>query len=346
MNDIGLCDNFFDLGGDSLRAASLIIDVEKHFGKKIRLNDFFVAPTLAGLAALLRESGYSSKWTSLIPIQSHGSKPPFFWVHGDASNFLLPAYLGQDQVFYAFIHQAQDGTAARYTSVEQIAAHYLEELYSVQPEGPYFLGGYSFGGLVAFEMAQQLRSRGEAVPLLALLDATSPRTDSPDSYGKLQIPGPSRSAYDGRLDSPARVTSFTRPELVAHVILKIMRLLKQVWRFPRLKRASRRAIYKFCIKLGRQMPQSVRGLHLMDVYNEAVRNYSPRVYPARVIFFKTSKNLRDRASSWSHLVTGGLEVHSVPGDHTSIVKEPQLKVWAEKLKNSLNEAQTDSSLLR
>jgi thioesterase domain-containing protein len=316
-------------------------------GKKIRLLDFFAAPTVEGLAALLRESGYASNWSSLVPIQPRGSKPPFFWVHGDGSNFLLPACLGEDQPFYGFMHQSQDGTPARYTTVEEIAAHYLEELCSVQPEGPYFLGGYSFGGLVAFEMAQQLRSRGDEAAFLALLEATSNHIGASGSYEQpqeIKAAGQSSgNSYHRLRRHLANLRSLNVAQQVVCTAIRMKRLLEQVSRFPKLKRASKRMIYRLCEKTGRQMPRSVRRAYLMNLYNEAARGYNPDVYPARVVLFTTLKDPRDLISRWDRLVTGGLEVHSISGDHTSIIEEPQLRGWAEKLGDCLNKAQGDLS---
>ena len=341
MNDVGLRDNFFDLGGDSLRAASLIAAVEKNFGKKIRLIDFFAAPTVSDLAALLRESGYSSNWTSLIPIQPRGSKPPFFWVHGDGSNFLLPAYLGQDQPFYGFMHQCQDGMPARYTTVEDIATHYLDELYSVQPEGPYFLGGYSFGGLVAFEMAQQLRSRGKAVGLLVLLEATSPSVGAPGALPAMNSAPRTNNNYSRLRNHLASLRSLTAMEVVVWLTSRIKGRFKRILAFRRTKRAFQRAIYKSCQAAGYRMPRSVRTRYLLDLYSEAVRRYRPDAYPGVVVFFKTMKSSHDYITQWGNLVCQGLTVHLVPGDHKTAVDEPQVKAWAEKLKDCLGKAQAD-----
>jgi thioesterase domain-containing protein/aryl carrier-like protein len=346
VNHVAPRDNFFDLGGDSLLAVRLLERVRKRFGKSVPLVDFFVSPSLEHLAELLHANGCSSQWSSLFPIQSRGSKPPFFWVHGDASNFLLPAYLGQDQPCYGFMHQCQDGGPARYTTVEEIAMHYLEELRSVQPEGPYFLGGYSFGGLVAFEMAQQLRTRGEIVTLLALLEATVPGRGTPDSSEQSQpINAAQESAnasvsLHGDLANP-RFLSAVEP--IVYAATRIRRLAGQASRFVAVRRAATSAIRKFCERTGRTMPPSVRMAYLMNIYNEAARRYNPSVYPARVMFIKSLRNAHDHLGRWTTLVTAGLEVHRVGGDHASIIKEPQLGMWAEKLKDCLDRAHLDVS---
>jgi len=158
VHPIGVKDSFFDLGGQSMLAIRLVASIEKATGKRLPPASLFHAPTIELLAKFLQEER-PEDWSCLVPIQPRGTKPPFFWVHGDNSNAYLPQFLGSDQPVYALEHQSQNGKAALYVTVESIAAHYLRELSSVQPKGPYFLGGYSFGGTVAFEMESACAAR-------------------------------------------------------------------------------------------------------------------------------------------------------------------------------------------
>ena len=171
---IGVHENFFDLGGHSLIGLQLLGQVEEQFGKTLALKSLFQAPTISAFAKLLQKEGGSTELTNLSAIQPEGNKIPFFCVHGDEANYFIPRYLGNDQPFYGFFHQGEDGSPIRYTSVESIAGHFIEELLIVKPNGPYLLGGYSFGGLVAFEMAQQLVDLGHDVPLLVMFDSFAP----------------------------------------------------------------------------------------------------------------------------------------------------------------------------
>ena len=170
IDRIGVEDNLFDLGMDSLKAVRLATQIEKEFTKNIPPGTLLRSPTIAQLAGALRKETFSKSWSSLVPVQPGGSKLPFFWVHGDFSNAFLAGYVGPDQPLYALDHQSQDGSPALHVTVEAIAAHYLREMRSVQPSGPYFLGGYSFGGIIAFEMAHQIQKLGEKVAFLFLLD--------------------------------------------------------------------------------------------------------------------------------------------------------------------------------
>ena len=148
--------------------------IEKLFGKSLPITVLFQAPTIEKLAQLLRQSGWSPTWSSLVACRQPGSSPPFFCVHGIGGLVIgfrdLARHLGPDQPMYGFQAQGTDGKHPILTRVEEMAAHYLQELRTVQPHGPYYLGGLSFGGWVAYEMAQQLRADGEQVGLLALID--------------------------------------------------------------------------------------------------------------------------------------------------------------------------------
>jgi thioesterase domain-containing protein/acyl carrier protein len=348
VNNVGLSDNFFELGGDSLRAASLVAEVERNFGQEIRLIDFFAAPTVEGVAALLRQSGCSTRWSSLVPIQAHGSRPPFFWVYGDASSFMLPGYLGEDQPLFGFIHQGQDGSRARYTTVESIASHYLEELCGVQPAGPYFLGGYSFGGLVAFEMAQQLASKGEEVGLLVLLEPSSPaETDGSAVIGSPRIIDDYHGSAGGS-DNRADGIDLLSWQNALYAMDRSVKKLRRVVRTGTMVKAAKRGVSKLFDSYGQSIPSSLRSTYIMDVYTRALRAYKASAYAGPVVFFNTSANVK-RHAVWSRLIHGDYEVHLVSGNHMDLTQEPQLSEWAGKLDAFLFErqcavSQADSAL--
>ncbi|MCC7501656.1 MAG: amino acid adenylation domain-containing protein [Flavobacteriales bacterium] len=174
LERVSVHDNFFELGGHSLIGIQLLAQVEDQFGRPLSLKDLFQAPTIAEFAQLLQEDGVTVNWENLSPIQPDGKRVPFFCVHGDEANYFIPKYLGNDQPFYAFFHQGEDGRRIQHTSVEAIALHFIQEMRTVRPRGPYLIGGYSFGGIVAYEMARQLTAAGEEVPLLALFDTYAP----------------------------------------------------------------------------------------------------------------------------------------------------------------------------
>ena len=174
VSPIGLNQNYFELGGTSILAVRLFSKIASEFGRKLPLSILFEAQTIARLARVLREDGHSAGWSPLVAVQPKGSRPPFFCVHAAGGNVLvyreLSEHLGADQPFYGLQAQGLDGERPILETIEDMATLYVNEVRSFQPHGPYFLGGYCMGGTVAFEMAQQLRSQGEEVALLALFD--------------------------------------------------------------------------------------------------------------------------------------------------------------------------------
>lgn len=175
VEDLGIHDNFFDLGGHSLIGIQVLTQVEQQLGRKLALNSLFQAPTVALFAKLLQTEEKPLELLNLAPIQKEGRMLPLFCVHGDEANYFMARDLGKDQPFWGFFHQGEDGHPMRYTNVEDIAAHFIRELKQVRPEGPYLLSGFSFGGLVAYEMAQQLTRKGDRVLMLALMDTYAPK---------------------------------------------------------------------------------------------------------------------------------------------------------------------------
>ncbi|MEZ4706036.1 MAG: thioesterase domain-containing protein [Caldilineaceae bacterium] len=174
---IGLTDNFFELGGHSLLALQLFAAIEKEItgGAKVPLALLLKAPTVAQLADALRHEGWSDAWSPLVVIKSGApGKTPLFLVHAAGGNVLvyqdLARKLAVDQPVYGLQSQGLDGVQPLQSSVAEMAALSIREIQSVQPQGPYLLGGYCMGGTIALEMAQQLKAQGHEVALLALFE--------------------------------------------------------------------------------------------------------------------------------------------------------------------------------
>ncbi|MGQ0809754.1 MAG: amino acid adenylation domain-containing protein [Nitrospiraceae bacterium] len=176
---ISVRDNFFDLGGHSLLALQMFNAIGQSLGKRVPMSLLFQAPTIESLAEVLSHTGCVVRWNSLVAIQPGGAKPPFFVVPGVGGNVLvfarLSKLLGQEQPFYGLQSRGLDGREQPFTRVEEMAAHYVQEIRTVSPKGPYLIGGTCTGGVVAYEMAQQLSGQGERV-ILTIMESWHPRS--------------------------------------------------------------------------------------------------------------------------------------------------------------------------
>lgn len=348
VRPIGVKDNFFDLGGDSLLAVRLFALIEKVYNKKLPLATLFQAPTVEQLVGLLSEEKWSPTWSSLIAIQPGGSKPPLFCLHLALGHVLfyrdLAHRLGADQPVYAFQPQGLDGTQPCHTRIEEMASHYIKEMRALQPEGPYFLGGSSSAGLIAFEMAQQLHAQGQEVGLLALFDTYAPGFP--------------------KFSPEARSLRYQVYRFMQRVNLHRDNLFllepREKWRYARDKAVLVRGRLKGSIKgiesgvkkaadkLYQSNGHSVPGEDQPRInVTRALSEYVPQVYPGRVTLFRASKRpagyADDRDSGWGQLAAGGVDIHEIPGYHGSIVMEPRVRILAEELQACLNRAITNRS---
>ncbi|TKB58992.1 MAG: amino acid adenylation domain-containing protein [Nitrospira sp.] len=182
---IGIHDNFFDLGGHSLKAAQLFFLLEQVYGRRLPLATLFQAPTIAELALVLSREQWVPPWQSLVAIQPSGTAMPIFMVPGVGGNVLvfaqLAKLLGVDQPFYGLQARGLDGKETPFTSVPEMARHYIGEIHTVRPHGPYTVLGICTGGLIAYEMAQQLREQGETATLV-MMDTWHPSSYRPHRY--------------------------------------------------------------------------------------------------------------------------------------------------------------------
>ena len=182
-SDFGVHDSFFDLGGYSLLATRLFALIEEATGKRIPVSALFETPTIAELAELIRDGGWTTTWSSLVPIQPGGSRRPFFYVAPYMISVLQFAHLaeelGPDQPLYGLQPQGLDGVLPAHERIEDMAAHYIDEIKSLQPHGPYLIGGHCSGSWVAFEMARQLEAKGDEVGAVILVDQGPPGVERP-----------------------------------------------------------------------------------------------------------------------------------------------------------------------
>jgi amino acid adenylation domain-containing protein len=306
VKGIGMRDSFFDLGGESLLAVRLFVQIEKTFGKKLPLAVLFQSGTIEHLADLLRQDSAPAQWSSLQAMHTGGTRPPLFCVHPNTLYDLrfkdLAAHLGSDQPFYALQPMAPENADKQYTFVG-MAAHNIEEMRQVQPHGPYYLSGYCFGGQMAFEMALQLQKLGEEVAFLGLLD----------TFGPLYRP----------------------PTLVDLVWLSVQKF--------RTLRSSERAAF-LARKWGNLRHRASRmALHLRPAQRSpgSFPEYAPGVYPGRLTLFciqdvERDYVIGDSSLGWNTLAQSGIEIIEVPGGHETLLKQPHVSVLASRLLDCLN----------
>ena len=338
VRPIGIRDNFFELGGHSLLAVRLFAHIEKFFGKSLPLSALFHAPTIEKLATEIRQEGLSFKWSYLVPVQPHGSKPPFFCVHphdGDAFRFWnLAVSLGTDQPFYGLRAKILKGNQSFHHRIEDMATAYVEEIRTVQPNGPYFVGGHCFGGIVAVEMAQQLLARGEEVAIVALIFSHAP------GYPKRKPKSNflRNMFYDAfmKIDGFLMMFPLIEPTKRLSYIKKIIVYNNKIY-MNKLKKM----FYQLYSPYGDSylVDQEKRVSSLGD----QISAYVPKIYPGRLTLFRTQKeSLKDYESEewgWGDLAVDGVEVLKVPGYPSNQDFKPRLRVLSEKLKTCLMKVQ-------
>ncbi|MBD1892511.1 non-ribosomal peptide synthetase [Coleofasciculus sp. FACHB-SPT9] len=321
---VSIHDNFFDLGGNSLLSITLMEQIKKQFERELPLSTLFLNPTIEGLASTLSPETDSPFWSPLVAIQPKGSNPPFFCVH-PIFGVVFPYYefayhLGTEQPFYGLQPLGIDGEQSPLTRIEDMAAYYIDALRAVQPNGPYFLGGWSFGGLVAFEMAQQLQKSGQKVALLAVLDTSAPVSNNKPSF------------WDGLLFLLTTGARYIWPYFMDYFYL-IAATDK-----PQSKLISKESKKRILKEL-----RSKSILRVFQANSQAALSYVPQVYPSKITLLKNSEqNIaanQDPSMGWGELAGGGVEIYNIPGNHLTMLKKPHVQVLTEQLRTCIENAQ-------
>jgi thioesterase domain-containing protein len=310
------------LGGDSLLAARLFAEIHNRFGKNLPLATLFASPTVEQLATVLRESEAGAAWSSLVSIQPHGSKPPLFCVHAAGANVLIyrpiSRRLGDDQPVYALQAQGLDGRQQPLESVEEMAEKYVKEIRACQPDGPYYLLGASFGGLVAYEMAQQLVAQGQKVAFLGMLNTNCPVYSVTKKL----------SCHLGHLKE--RGLSTYSADLMNSVKRRLNLTTSDEAEKPKVRDL---------------VPQNADDALVQTVAAilEAEQKYVPRnnCYQGLVTLFWANdapRDVDDNRLAWRKIAPGGCEIHFVPGTHTKMREEPHVQKLVEKLRPCLEKA--------
>ncbi|MSU58569.1 MAG: non-ribosomal peptide synthetase [Pedosphaera sp.] len=356
LERVGIHDNFFALGGHSLLAIQIIDRLNKA-GLGLTLGQTLQYQTVAELAAVVNTNrtveSDSEDWFSLVTLQSHGEKPPLFLVHtapGDVLGYMKLVYhLGNDQPCYGFQSLGLFRKEASHPSLEGMAAHYVKLLRRFQPRGPYYLGGWCFGGNVAMEMAQQLADAGAGVALLALMETWA------------HPPGLRMKNEAGRMKNPAtdaaRVSMLHSAFFILRYYLHHVRCLLRMgaWGLARfygrkLKRlvnrggkVAPRTDDEFAFETAKTGPLINRE-HVYEVNLRATRSYESRarIYPGKITLLRRAMYPTEEAvdpQAGFATLAREIEIRVVSGDHRGVLQEPHVKTLAKELKACLSRAQ-------
>ncbi|WP_160164449.1 non-ribosomal peptide synthetase [Pedosphaera parvula] len=342
MRPIGIQDKFFALGGHSLLAVRLLARIERKFGRKVSVSALFQNPSIEQVALLLRSHSSQTSGSAIVEIQRRGTKPPLMLVHGVGGGMFwgynnLSHHLPEDQPVFAFKSRALDGKD-EFEGIEVMATQYVEDLRAFQPYGPYYLGGYCFGGVVAYEMACQLLAKGEKVALLALINSTPPNS----SYTRFRY-------------TPAMILRFAR-NLCMRCGASLCSTPEKRREFFRWKmRSMIKGLRRILLPSGSGPEgKSIDDLLDLSQYTEqqqklwqshfrSLVNYRPPVYPGHVTLLRSPVHLL-RCSfapdyGWSEFSQKGVTVKIIPGAHETIIQEPHVKILGAELSTSLAESQ-------
>jgi thioesterase domain-containing protein/acyl carrier protein len=330
-------DSFFDLGGHSLLAVRMVARLEAEFGISLPLATLFEAPSIEGLAAFIRDTGRPAAGRSMIAIQPAGSRPPIFGLPGVEGGVLgyhaLARLLGPDQPFYGLQSRGLDGLGQPLRRIEDIAAACIPEIREAFPQGPYHLVGMCMGGVVAWEMAQQLREAGQEVGLLALLETWPPEAASSRAH---TLPTSAVLEFiTGRLRLYSETLARLRgPERLRYLLGR----LKPVWDVVRHRdplRGVRAEFHRYAVARANLF---------------AFHRYEPHPYPGPVVLFyaegRTLINEADGRLRWRQLA-GQLDEYRVPADDSGqLLREPQVREIGAQLTRCIQRVQTPAPARR
>jgi len=338
VQPVGVRSNFFEIGGHSLLAVRLMAQIRHHFGRDLPLAVLFQEGTIEHLAAMVRRQPEATCRRALVAIRPEGSRPPLFCVHPGGGHVLcyadLARLLAPEQPFYGLQVPEREGELFL-TTLEKMATHYLEAMREVQPQGPYRLAGWSMGGLVAFEMARQLAARGERVARLVLIDAVLIDAQAP--------------AAEASVISDAELALLFARDQAGILGQRLPISLSDVDAF-----ATAEEVLSFLyakMQAADLVPPGLELSHLRRLFEtfriniRATERYCAPTYAGRLVLFKARERFLQASHApdlgWGELAKGGVEVHEIPGDHYSILRQGDIQTLADRLREVLDPGRPD-----
>lgn len=371
LDKIGIHDNFFELGGHSVLAAQIVSQIQETFGSDLPVWVLFQSSTIAELAEVIAKPDVSSAATAdnqhieeafqaypcLVPIKPGGSKRPFFWIHPMAS-FVFPYYpvayqLGSDHPVYGIQSPGLTGDQQPLKRVEDMAAHYLEAIRAVQPEGPYLLSGWSLGAYVAYEIAVRLQQLNQEVELLVMIDIPPDLKTGYKARDLGRIAGLLVSfqdnlpwVYDYLALIRVRQPLSLQPSKSNHESQGIIkRMLSSLGHRSEKIRVASKDTQSMTRK--EQIRVTIRLWQMVFGNVAALYRYKAPAYDGKIVLLKTSdiKLDQDETWGWRDLVKGGVDVHDVPGNHLNLLRHPNASAIAKILRRYLDSLRNTQSQL-
>jgi amino acid adenylation domain-containing protein len=331
VEKVSVDDNFFELGGHSLIAVQVMARIEKETGKRLPLATLFESSTVEQLARTLELGGKTITWDSLVPIKPKGSKMPLYMVHGAGLNVLLFNTLAMglhaDQPVYGLQAKGLNGIDEPLNNIEDIAAYYIGAIMEQNPTGPYALAGYSFGGIIAFEMARQFEALGKEVKMLAMFDTYAYRSPYND-------PTLIRLYKRGRFFIKRVLYTFTFSNGFKYTIVERStnikrRIIRAYWKLKYGKNQTRAGIFGYSNKVD-EMNEYAEKHYVLKPYNITVEVFRAE---NQTFYLDEAQHL-----GWKPYALKGVNIHNIPGEHNTIFKAPNDKIFANILQKCLDEA--------
>ncbi len=329
LDSIGIKDDFFDLGGNSLLAIQMMVKIEKEKGKQLPLISVFEHATIEKLSKLIQGNPTPEAYHTLVALKASGSRPPLFLIHGDNLNVLsfigMTKYIHPDQPVYGLQPKGMDGKYDPIDSIEAIAAYYNQAIVAKFPNGPYAIAGYSFGGYVAVEMAKQLKAADKQVLMIGLFDtnvinAENYLTWSKQLRRKLMRQWPKfKWIVKSIMDNPTKALGYQFTSL------------------------SNRFRAFFNLGSKAEFPEINSYYLMMDkinaVHHNALIQYNLKPFNEKVVLFKALDRVYFVDDfdflGWRKYALKGVEVHNIPGNHDTMFKEPNCQILAQEMDKAM-----------
>jgi amino acid adenylation domain-containing protein len=321
IKSVGIDDNFFELGGHSLIAVRLTTEMERRLDCHVPVALLFEFPTIRQLAEKIQPAAYR-ELSPVIAVQPRGFMPPFFCVHGYAAYRAIARQLSPKWPFYG-LGQHFCGRRVWQTRVEDQARAHLKEIYTLQPDGPYYLAGHSIGGMIAYEIAQLLRKDGREIAFLGMMDTVSPQQPTPVHQQLVKAVWRCCSRLTQTSEIGGFKQWFQSIKASSHLQLRAL----ECWGYH---------------LVGKPLPPELLAFYVDEIvfrgkYAKEQRCYQPQPYEGRVDYFKAAHGLT-RLETWQALTNGRLVVHEIPGTHLTMIEDAGAVELARNIRVSLDNA--------